>query len=82
VWPLARLDVELIIRPEAVDPADLESRLASTAAETTLWAPPWPQAAVAAALALLVWIAVKIRKRKRRKETHDAPTASKERAET
>lgn len=72
VWPLARLDVELIVRPEAVDPADLESRLPSTTEATALWAPPWPQAAVLAALALLVWIAVKLRNRKRRKEAQAA----------
>nr|WP_255673072.1 DUF916 domain-containing protein [Glycomyces amatae] len=69
LWPLVRLDVELIVRPEAVDAADLESRLPSRGDETALWAPPWPQAAVAAALALLVWTAVKLRKRKRRKES-------------
>jgi hypothetical protein len=72
IWPLAYLHAELIVRPEAVSEADTASRLASGREAAGLWAPPWPQAAVAAVLALAVWIAVKARKRKHRKE----PTAS------
>lgn len=75
LWPLARLDLELIVRPEAVDEADLGSRLPSSSDETALWVPPWPQAAVAAALVLLVWIAVKVSKRKRRKAAEIATPA-------
>jgi hypothetical protein len=73
IWPLAYLNAELIVRPEAVSEADMASRLVSGREEAGLWAPPWPQAAVAAALALLIWIAVKARKRKRRKESARAP---------
>ena len=73
VWPLAYLNAELIVRPEAVSEADMESRLVSGREEAGLWAPPWPQAAVAAALALLVWILLKIRKRRRRKASAPAP---------
>jgi hypothetical protein len=76
LWPLARLDVELVVRPEAVDEADLETRLPSRGDETALWAPPWPQAAVAAALALLIWGAVK--RRKRRERAPSDPSTSKE----
>lgn len=68
IWPLAYLNAELIVRPEAVSEVDMESRLVSGREEAGLWAPPWPQAAVAAALALLIWFAVKARNRKRRKE--------------
>ncbi|MFC3494708.1 WxL protein peptidoglycan domain-containing protein [Glycomyces rhizosphaerae] len=66
VWPLARLEVELVVRPEAVDEADAASRLASHSDIETLWAPPWPQAAVVAALASVIWLLIKIRKLKRR----------------
>lgn len=69
IWPLAHLNAELIVRPEAVSEDDMESRLVSSRETAGLWAPPWPQAAVAAALALLIWILVKARKRKRRKES-------------
>ncbi|SDE16191.1 WxL protein peptidoglycan domain-containing protein [Glycomyces harbinensis] len=73
VWPLARLDLRLDVRPEAVDAADLESRLPSRSDETALWAPPWPQAAVAAALLLLIRIVLRIRKRKRRRALESDP---------
>jgi hypothetical protein len=75
IWPLAYLNAELIVRPEAVSEADTASRLVSGREAAGLWAPPWPQAAVAAALALLIWIVVKARKRKRRKEAarRDSP---------
>ncbi|WP_162146000.1 WxL protein peptidoglycan domain-containing protein [Glycomyces tenuis] len=64
LWPLARLDVELLVRPEAADLADAESRIPSSGHEEHLWAPPWPQAAVLAALVLLVLIWVKTRRRR------------------
>ncbi|GAA1659959.1 hypothetical protein GCM10009830_01260 [Glycomyces endophyticus] len=65
LWPLLRLDVELVVRPEAVDPADAESRIPSSSHEERLWAPPWTQAAVLAALGLVAFIWLKIRKRRR-----------------
>ncbi|THV29548.1 WxL protein peptidoglycan domain-containing protein [Glycomyces paridis] len=71
VWPLVRLDAALIVRPEAVDEADLESRLPSRNTEAGLWAPPWSQAAVAVALLLVLRVIVILRKRKRRKATQD-----------
>ncbi|WP_168801413.1 WxL protein peptidoglycan domain-containing protein [Glycomyces buryatensis] len=74
IWPLLRLDVELIVIPKAVNEADAETRLSSGSVEESLWAPPWPQAAVLAALGLIVWIAVKVRKRKRRKASEVAST--------
>lgn len=73
LWPLARLDVELLVRPEAVDPADAAARIPSSSHEEHLWAPPWPQAAVAALLALAVAIWVKAKRRKATAPT-DAPT--------
>jgi hypothetical protein len=72
IWPLAYLNAELIVRPEAVSEDDLDSRLISSREEAGLWAPPWPQAAVAAALALLIWTLIKVRKRQRRKESQSA----------
>lgn len=66
VWPLARLEVELVVRPEAVDEADAASRLASRSDIETLWAPPWPQAAVVAVLVSALWLLIRSRKRKRR----------------
>ncbi|RRS01387.1 WxL protein peptidoglycan domain-containing protein [Glycomyces terrestris] len=74
IWPLAYLNAELIVRPEAVSEADTDSRLVSGRETAGLWAPPWPQAAVTAALSLLIWIVVKARKRKRRKATARAIT--------
>lgn len=71
LWPLARLDVELLVRPEAVAPADAEPRLPSSSREEHLWAPPWPQAAVAAALGLAVFTWVKIRKRRKARADPD-----------
>lgn len=65
LWPLGRLDVELLVRPEAADPADAEARLPSSSHEEHLWAPPWPQAAVLAALGLAFFIWARVRKRRK-----------------
>ncbi|HEU5129240.1 MAG TPA: DUF916 domain-containing protein [Glycomyces sp.] len=65
LWPLGRLDVELLVRPEAVDPADAGTRIASSAHQEHLWAPPWPQAAVLAALVLAAAVWAKARKRRK-----------------
>ncbi|MEU6857539.1 DUF916 domain-containing protein [Glycomyces sp. NPDC046736] len=85
LWPLLRLDAELLVRPEAVDPADAESRIPSSSHEETLWAPPWPQAAVLIALGLLVLVWAKLRKRRKAnakpKPVVDEPEPSKETSE-
>lgn len=85
LWPLLRLDAELLVRPEAVDPADAESRIPSSSHEEHLWAPPWPQAALLAALGLLVLVWAKIRKRRKAnaepKPAVDEPEPSKETSE-
>ena len=78
VWPLALLDIELIVRPEAVDEADAQTRLTSRSDETGLWAPPWTQAAVVAVLVLAAWIWIKARKRKRRKAAEATPVPAPE----
>lgn len=71
VWPLLYEHLELTVRPEAANDADAAAPLPSRSDETTLWAPPWTQAAVLALLALTVWIWS--RKRQRRKAIQPAP---------
>ncbi|WP_051704555.1 WxL protein peptidoglycan domain-containing protein [Glycomyces sp. NRRL B-16210] len=67
VWPLLHVEVDLIVRPEAVDPADVDSRLPTRTDESAVWAPPWTQLAVAVLLAFALWLTFKLRARKRRK---------------
>jgi hypothetical protein len=73
VWPLLYEHLELTVRPEAANEADAAAPLPSRSDETTLWAPPWTQAAVLALLSLAAWIWAKSRRRKRRKAIQPAP---------
>lgn len=73
IWPLARVEIELLVRPEAVAEADAEATMPTGTDTEALWAPPWPQAAVAAALALATWIALRIRKRRKAKAGDSEP---------
>lgn len=65
VWPLMYEHLDLTVRPEVANEADVGMRLASRSDETGLWAPPWAQLAVVALIVLALWIWLKARKRKR-----------------
>lgn len=73
IWPLARVEIELLVRPEAVAEADAEAAMPTGTDTEALWAPPWPQAAVAAALALAIWVLLKFRKWRKAKADTGEP---------
>ncbi|GAB4004449.1 hypothetical protein GCM10029992_49440 [Glycomyces albus] len=73
IWPLARVEIELLVRPEPVAEADAEVVMPTGTDTESLWAPPWPQAAVAAVLVLATWTLLRIRKRRNAKVDADEP---------